>query len=100
MFFLLSGALERFHVLKHGLAVVLIFVGVKIPVSALLRLVTGGVFLLLPAAAVWSAARPIGVPALQVAFAEVGAKPLYGSAVCYAVCGAVLIRRLGRPWSL
>ena len=29
MFFLLSGALERFHVLKHGLAVVLVFVGMK-----------------------------------------------------------------------
>lgn len=29
MFFLLSGALDRFHVLKHGLAVVLVFVGMK-----------------------------------------------------------------------
>jgi tellurite resistance protein TerC len=29
MFFLLSGALERFHILKHGLAIVLIFVGLK-----------------------------------------------------------------------
>lgn len=29
MFFLLSGALERFHILKHGLAVVLTFVGLK-----------------------------------------------------------------------
>jgi tellurite resistance protein TerC len=29
MFFLLSGALERFHILKHGLAVVLVFVGLK-----------------------------------------------------------------------
>jgi tellurite resistance protein TerC len=29
MFFVLSGALERFHMLKHGLAVVLIFVGLK-----------------------------------------------------------------------
>jgi tellurite resistance protein TerC len=29
MFFLLSGALERFHVLKHGLAIVLVFVGLK-----------------------------------------------------------------------
>ena len=29
MFFLLSGAMERFHVLKHGLAVVLVFVGLK-----------------------------------------------------------------------
>jgi len=29
MFFLLSGAMNRFHVLKHGLAVVLMFVGLK-----------------------------------------------------------------------
>ena len=29
MFFLLSGALERFHILKHGLAIVLTFVGLK-----------------------------------------------------------------------
>jgi tellurite resistance protein TerC len=29
MFFLLSGALQRFHVLKHGLAIVLVFVGLK-----------------------------------------------------------------------
>ncbi len=29
MFFLLSGALDRFHILKHGLAVVLVFVGLK-----------------------------------------------------------------------
>lgn len=29
MFFLLSGALERFHILKHGLAIVLAFVGLK-----------------------------------------------------------------------
>ena len=29
MFFLLSGAMDRFHVLKHGLAVVLMFVGLK-----------------------------------------------------------------------
>lgn len=29
MFFLLSGALDRFHLLKHGLAVVLVFVGLK-----------------------------------------------------------------------
>jgi hypothetical protein len=29
MFFFLSGALERFHILKHGLAVVLVFVGLK-----------------------------------------------------------------------
>lgn len=29
MFFLLSGALDRFHVLKHGLAIVLVFVGLK-----------------------------------------------------------------------
>jgi tellurite resistance protein TerC len=29
MFFLLAGALERFHALKHGLAIVLAFVGLK-----------------------------------------------------------------------
>jgi tellurite resistance protein TerC len=29
MFFLLAGAMDRFHVLKHGLAVVLVFVGLK-----------------------------------------------------------------------
>lgn len=29
LFFVLSGALERFHILKHGLAVVLVFVGLK-----------------------------------------------------------------------
>ncbi len=29
MFFLLSGALDRFHALKHGLAAVLVFVGLK-----------------------------------------------------------------------
>jgi len=29
MFFVLSGALERFHILKQGLAVVLVFVGLK-----------------------------------------------------------------------
>jgi len=29
LFFVLSGALERFHILKHGLAVILVFVGLK-----------------------------------------------------------------------
>jgi TerC family integral membrane protein len=29
MFFLLAGAMDRFHILKHGLAVVLAFVGLK-----------------------------------------------------------------------
>jgi tellurite resistance protein TerC len=29
MFFLLAGAMDRFHVLKHGLALVLVFVGLK-----------------------------------------------------------------------
>ena len=29
MFFLLSGAMDRFHILKHGLALVLAFVGLK-----------------------------------------------------------------------
>ena len=29
LFFVLSGAMERFHILKHGLAVVLAFVGLK-----------------------------------------------------------------------
>ncbi len=29
MFFLLSGAMDRFHVLKHGLSLVLVFVGLK-----------------------------------------------------------------------
>jgi len=29
MFFLLSGALDKFHLLKHGLAMVLVFVGLK-----------------------------------------------------------------------
>jgi Integral membrane protein TerC family len=29
MFFLLAGAMDRFHALKHGLAVVLVFVGLK-----------------------------------------------------------------------
>lgn len=84
--------------LKHGLAVVLIFVGVKIPVSALLRLVIGGVSCCSPEPAVWSAARP--VPSLQSAFAKVGTKPHSVSAVCYVVCGAVLIRSVGMPRSL
>src|SRR6185369_17493190 len=29
MFFLLAGAMDRFHMLKHGLSLVLIFVGLK-----------------------------------------------------------------------
>ena len=29
MYFLLAGAIERFHLLKYGLAVILIFVGLK-----------------------------------------------------------------------
>ena len=29
MFFLLAGALDRFHILKHGLSLVLVFVGLK-----------------------------------------------------------------------
>ena len=29
MFFLLAGAMDRFHALKHGLALVLVFVGLK-----------------------------------------------------------------------
>jgi len=29
MYFLLAGAVERFHLLRHGLALILIFVGLK-----------------------------------------------------------------------
>ena len=32
MYFLLSGALDRFHLLKYGLSVVLVFVGLKMAV--------------------------------------------------------------------
>lgn len=52
MFFLLAGAMDRFHVLKHGLALVLVFVGLKMvwldhlfggkfPIGVSLGIITG-----------------------------------------------------------
>jgi tellurite resistance protein TerC len=139
MFFLLSGALERFHLLKHGLAFVLVFVGLKMiwldhifggrfPIGVslaiisvviatsivlsllfpksvglktprlpsdhrrLVQMVVGGICLLLATAAVLYATgfggRALPLPGLD----QVGAAPLYLSALGYAVCGTVLLR--------
>lgn len=147
MFFLLSGAIERFHLLKHGLAIVLMFVGLKmvwldrlfggrlpisvslgiitvvigasiifslvypkstarssahrqIPARVLLQRLTGGLFLLLSAVAVWHAIAPVRAMMPLVTLSGIGAEALYVSAFCYAVCGTVLIWGSGRPYKL
>ncbi len=41
LFFVLAGALDRFHYLKPGVALILVFVGVKMVLSAWVHLATG-----------------------------------------------------------
>jgi len=91
MFFLLAGAMDRFHVLKHGLAVVLVFVGLKMvwldhlyggrfPIGVSLGIISGVIAvsivlsLTFPKAVEPAPARPAGAggrliqPAAGVAF--------------------------------
>jgi tellurite resistance protein TerC len=91
MFFLLAGAMDRFHVLKHGLAVVLVFVGLKMvwldhlyggrfPIGVSLGIISGVIAvsivlsLAFPKAVEPAPARPAGAggrliqPAAGVAF--------------------------------
>ncbi|MCL2626297.1 MAG: TerC family protein [Cystobacterineae bacterium] len=65
LFFLLSGVMDKFHLLKYGLCLILLFVGVKmllmdvykIPINLSL-LVIGGVLLLTVAASLLFPAKP------------------------------------------
>jgi len=59
LYFLLSGAMNRFHLLKYGLAVVLVFVGLKM---VYLDQAFGGKFPI-----VWSLAIILGVLSLSIA---------------------------------
>jgi tellurite resistance protein TerC len=134
MYFLLSGAMDRFHALKYGLATVLVFVGLKmsllddlfggrfpigaslaiisaviatsivlslafpapagknIAIQGIARRVTGGACLLFAATSLLFAiglTRHLGPLPWLV---HVSAESLYLSAVCYAICGLLLIR--------
>lgn len=60
MYFLLAGAIDRFHLLKYGLAVVLVFVGLKM---VWLNEAFGGKFPI-----TWSLALILGVLAVSIAF--------------------------------
>jgi tellurite resistance protein TerC len=89
MFFLLAGAMDRFHVLKHGLALVLVFVGLKMvwldhlyggrfPIGMSLGIISAviavSIFLSLgfPKAVAPARARP-AVPAGRIAQSAAGA---------------------------
>jgi tellurite resistance protein TerC len=41
LFFVLAGAMDRFHYLKPGVALILVFVGVKMVMGAWIHLATG-----------------------------------------------------------
>jgi tellurite resistance protein TerC len=61
MYFLLAGVIDKFHLLKYGLAVVLLFVGVKmvianwyhVPVGASLGVIAGVLALSVVASMIW-----------------------------------------------
>lgn len=122
LYFLLAGAMDRFHALKYGLAAVLVFVGVKMavldhlsgnrfPASASLAVI----IMILGVSVALSFVRPrwdvlvrrvaggacmaLSAIAFVVTFgteaevvAAVGPVPLSVSAGCYAVCGWLLVR--------
>jgi tellurite resistance protein TerC len=45
LYFLLAGAVKRFRYLRHGLAVVLMFVGAKMLIARIVRIPTGWMLL-------------------------------------------------------
>lgn len=122
LYFLLAGAMDRFHALKYGLAAVLVFVGVKMAVldqlsedrfpasvSLAVIIVTLGVSValsfvrprwdVLVRRVAGAACMALSAAALVVTFgteaevvAAVGPVPLSVSAGCYAVCGWLLVR--------
>ena len=60
LFFVLAGAMDRFAYLKTGIAGILVFVGVKMVVSAWFHLPTGislAVILLFLGTAIWASIR-------------------------------------------
>jgi len=119
LFFLLAGALERFHHLKYGLAVVLVFVGIKMiwldhwyggrfPIGISLAII-GGV---LAASILWSSRTGVkllgglflGLAAASVCYAvgwgdkvlplkSLDPAALWWSAGAWVVCGVMLLRR-------
>lgn len=84
MYFLLAGAVDRFHLLKYGLAVVLVFVGLKMvwlndafggqfPISWSLAFIVSVIAVAIGLSLAWP--RRVGVPQVQAAGEDTGSLP-------------------------
>jgi tellurite resistance protein TerC len=102
MYFLLSGAIDRFHALKYGLAFVLVFVGVKMawldaasggrfPIDVSLAIITSVIVLSIVASIAFPKSRAEAPPRR----AEGGLNRVAAGAVFLLLCAADLLVAVG-----